>query len=466
MKTEGFYRFYKSQLNNSSISSIEEADLVVFINSRQCFEFEQYREEHEFALKINKLMICISFVNYDSYLIDNHFRDMKMIRIIEDSERDEENKNELNLLHILLSNTLKIQKSSETIDYSSSIQVYSVSKISIEENFYKLEIISDDELIYNIKSSRSLKILNIHSGDIVNDIDTQSSQIKSFCWIDHLSQVLVSFSEFNNDCKLFNRDGLSVKKVRLYENIHYSMGYNRFNKKTYFVSTKNVLIFDENLNHRITSNSLAKLCVDALGEKLYVPRLNQLNVLNLKRKVLATVVLESKIRSLKTDLKNPSTIVYILLDNSIKIFNAKSLSIIGSIDMPFNLDLRMIYENKLLFRNCEGNFLTYKMSLENLKLSIDQKFTCKFNRFNPHLYKEPYLLPCGNSACLSCIYKNFNLHTQSIECDFDFCKEDHFLKLDLKRDTELDILINTNIRLLMASMIDCGSSLSSRLTGN
>lgn len=57
--------------------------------------------------------------------------------------------------------------------------------------------------------------------------------------------------------------------------------------------------------------------------------------------------------------------------------------------------------------------------------------TCKIDRNNWHMLKSPKILPCGNSACLSCIQKELN-RTGRFACNFDSCKSIHQISDPIK----------------------------------
>jgi hypothetical protein len=55
---------------------------------------------------------------------------------------------------------------------------------------------------------------------------------------------------------------------------------------------------------------------------------------------------------------------------------------------------------------------------------------CKLNPYKkPHLLSNPHLLPCGHSACLECIYQQYNLFKISLTCVL--CNQEHKLAKQL-----------------------------------
>jgi hypothetical protein len=149
--------------------------------------------------------------------------------------------------------------------------------------------------------------------------------------------------------------------------------------------------------------------------------------------------------------------------SAVEIFDTNSFTCIGSINMPPYL-LKMVHNEKMVFSDLKESLFLYKINYS--KNLIDNRYLCKMKKLNPHLYSNPYLLPCGNSICLDCIYDSFNVHCRKFCCNFESCKEEHILSnYELKEDIELKKTMLENTDNLMRSFIDCINSLSSNDTG-
>ena len=124
-------------------------------------------------------------------------------------------------------------------------------------------------------------------------------------------------------------------------------------------------------------------------------------------------------------------------ENKILIFDLKKFSFIGFLKHPF--DLLMVYDDKMVFKNKNGNMsFIYKLHFEETKkfTLVNSEYLCKIDAL--HLYKNPFVLPCGNSACRECIYKKFNSYRKSFKCNFESCNEEHkvshrFFEPDFKK---------------------------------
>ena len=82
---------------------------------------------------------------------------------------------------------------------------------------------------------------------------------------------------------------------------------------------------------------------------------------------------------------------------------------------------------------------------------IDNKFICKNNPTKPHLYLNPFFLPCKNTACLECIYSNFNIFKNLFKCNFDSCNEEHILNNMLEKNTIIEAILKTVVNLVLTN---------------
>ena len=70
-------------------------------------------------------------------------------------------------------------------------------------------------------------------------------------------------------------------------------------------------------------------------------------------------------------------------------------------------------------------------------------------------YVPKYVLPCGNTACLTCIYTNFNIYTRKLKCCFD-CQSEHYLTQNLNKVTNYQNSLNAKF---FNIMVDYGHML-------
>ncbi len=80
--------------------------------------------------------------------------------------------------------------------------------------------------------------------------------------------------------------------------------------------------------------------------------------------------------------------------------------------------------------------------------NIPNLFLCKFDPQNVHVFDQPTVLPCGNTACFECI--QVSIVNGFVQCDFEKCKSKHQLKdcTKLVQNIAIDETITENINLI------------------
>jgi hypothetical protein len=179
---------------------------------------------------------------------------------------------------------------------------------------------------------------------------------------------------------------------------------------------------------------------------LFVLKLDCVLVYNLKLEYLTSFgnSIIFKAQCFFIDDKTPNYL-YILdaHDKYLKVFNL-SFKYIGRIKIESALDWTRPCNGNIV----NGNLVLFDMSSmfiqeivysslngdqNSLKYDSNGFYVCKLNRFNHHMCRNPYQLPCGNIACLECIYDNYNLFLNKFQCDFDDCRIEHELNNKLER---------------------------------
>ena len=79
-------------------------------------------------------------------------------------------------------------------------------------------------------------------------------------------------------------------------------------------------------------------------------------------------------------------------------------------------------------------------SVESKKPKIEEKFICKFDPEDKHLFVNPKILPCNNTICVSCLRNHLDVEG-NLTCTF--CDKLHFIpRMDeLRVDNVLEQLI-------------------------
>jgi hypothetical protein len=89
-------------------------------------------------------------------------------------------------------------------------------------------------------------------------------------------------------------------------------------------------------------------------------------------------------------------------------------------------DMNSMFIQEIVYSSLNGD-------QNSLKHDSNGFYVCKLNKFNNHMCRNPYQLPCGNIACLECIYDNYNLFLNKFHCDFNDCGIEHELNNRLER---------------------------------
>jgi hypothetical protein len=148
----------------------------------------------------------------------------------------------------------------------------------------------------------------------------------------------------------------------------------------------------------------------------------------------------------------------------IHILDTNSFSFVGMIDLKISIhDIISICNEKIILLDTKGITHVYKIEFRKkiLEKIIDSKYICQINPLKPHLFKQDiYILPCGQSACLDCIFDNYNLLLRKFTCNSESCKENHALSdKSLKKNLELSNLVEQNIPNFISSIINFGNSI-------
>ena len=338
----------------------------------------------------------------------------------------------------------------------------------LEEN--KNLIASSEEIFF--ESRGILHILNTNSIEIVAKIDT-GIENSIFCWISHLKKILI-VCRIQKEGFICDRNGTTVEKVDLsfIETDILSVLYNRFNKETYFISKTDrtdcnlILKLNENLNYKHKIESFGTyISSNFFVVKNYVISFDKflLIILDYDFKFKSSMYIENNWdnypRSLVYDSENESNLIFIDKCNRYIIFDLNTFSTVGY----FSSDLRLlsVKGDKMIFLNRNGRFSIQKICFNNVShkqlITVNRQFVCKINQLKEHLFLNPYLLPCGNSACFDCICSNFNAYTRILKCNFDSCNKGHKLPRELKFNFKLNQLIKDDSYKIMKELLETGN---------
>ncbi len=298
----------------------------------------------------------------------------------------------------------------------------------------KLELIDDDEAIVkttNRQNIDKIMIINWKMAKTIGTIGTKDTQKQVCCWIKHLNQIVCYQKDKSklikeSKCSLFSKTGNIIRSVySIDNNIHEvnSIFYNNINLQIY-LNVFNKLCFKTSIISLTEKFELISIIEENLFDTNFsLNFLSEIQFLN-SRYIIFNYNANIAFLQLKDTNKN----VYI--------FDKFSYSIVDS----FQTDSRliMVLGDKMLFRSRSCYLMKKVPVFSNPGKFRDFEVFCKLNPFKKvHLLLNPYLLPCGNSACLECIYQQYNLFKHTLTCVL--CNQEHKLPKQLEPTNKLTI---------------------------
>jgi hypothetical protein len=300
--------------------------------------------------------------------------------------------------------------------------------------------------------------------------------LEQFCISDESNKCLYVLNKDYDfiDTILYNENyaGITVNSL-------ISLKYSLINKKVYllFISDSVVVIFDS--NNGLKFEKKIKLNFDAfkmdiINDRIYIIdcKINHIYVFDLDMNIIANF--GNRCLALSPDvfglfhvcISYNKNYIFILDTHEamsrLIVFKLNNFEYVGNIF--FSGDFCKIMDNSALVDSKSGNLIlcsfdtihVFDLYFGEEKVIpdlIDDRYICKLNQ---HLYQNPYLLPCGNSACMDCIYDNFNIFTNKFKCSFESCHHEHFLKNNMQKDSKICNLFDKNIGENIKIMIDYG----------
>ncbi len=276
----------------------------------------------------------------------------------------------------------------------------------------------------------------------------------SFCYIEHMKQYCgIVIIENTYNLVLFDQTSFQIIESKrlpeIFQNSRLSMKYSEISRKTYvFINEKKCLQeFDENLKiEKLISLKYQYMIFNMFyihNDRFYTPdaSIHVIHVYDLDLNYLTSFgysILGPSL-SLHFDCMNNTNYIFAKSQTTLYSFNLSNYKFVGKMNVE-QMDSYSCFTNKKFIEvPRKENFLKifcidYKISKNKftnhngLHLVIDPKYICKLNPLNQHVYCNAYLIPCGNYACLGCIYDNFNMFTKTLTCNFESCKIEHHLK--------------------------------------
>ena len=448
--------FDRLHLYDTSFSSnIDKSDVIVMFLTVEHLKSKKFEQELESAKRRKKIILPISLENINTTdLLKMNLIDFKTTVFQSGFRR----------FKIFFNRSLEIDTRDKFIKNQVSIKFISMmKKVTLLGKFDDFLVLNSDEIVY--KQKQILRIKQIESGQTSCEIKLKNKNIL-LCSIDHLKKLFVlnkCFDDANAWGALYDLNG-EISNSKIFLSFIYgeitSICYNKKNEKFYlfynnFETSKHTLLIFNSEFHLIS-----EIEIDIDGNRMsvsndyiFITEYNSTKIIiyDLDGHYLTSFQVSAVIHSIYISLKY-SNYVFIATNHDIRIFDSDSFSIVDIIEKP--LELIAIYESKMIFVDSNDNLLFYEIEFFRNHTNVDSKYLCKLNPLKSHLFQNPCILPCGNSACMDCISNNYNLHKSSFKCNFASCQKEHQLTQQLEFDTNTNELMKGECDNILKVMID------------
>ena len=437
---------------------ISKSDYILFFLTQHYLETVEFKDNYQLAVKEKKVILII--------LIDSLLAEDDLVLNLNEFTVFNFNKPELlqesiNRLKAFIKRMIyKEEHGCRNLLYLRFLSIKKDFKINMKEfnRFSHFEFVPRSELVYEA-ANETLDILDFNTGMLISQVKTELTFF-IFFWSEFLNKIIV-IPSVNMSCinvKLYSKNGTFFS-----DQIIDQTSYSRLRsilsneeKKQICIhlfdynlcsSGEIVYVFDENftLIKKIEDYSIKELSFNYSNLVYY--QIQQFRVFRCE--------LNKQIVVLEPALSGDTRTILIL--------DLRSYTVISSINTTRTV--KGILNDKLILIDNNGLIFFFKIEFKEdscFSQNIDSKFICKVNKLIrvPHLYVNPYLLPCGNSACVKCIYMTFNLHKNVFKCNFESCQEEHHLPQQLEPNLKLNQMMNEHSLHFINFYIEIAKSLS------
>ena len=346
------------------------------------------------------------------------------------------------------------------------MRLFSIEKVkhdktdSLSKEFVFL--LSNDEIIIKTNAN-TLKFYNMETGNLVGEIITGWSSF-AYCWIDHLKKVFIVESN-SSEAGLFDKNGNLFRSIVLNcDNVSSSISFLAYSATSNCIifckhNTNGYFVRKMNENFEIGEEHSIKGRPIVFNDHIYAITGTNLNIYDLSCNLLKEIDNELHL-TIFCDVVQPKFVFIKNSNNSIKILSTIDFSVVGTFHHIHECVL--VRNKKIVFAkpcNSITAYLFYKLQVKNYNSFIDSQFMCKINPFNMHIYENPYLLPCQNSACVKCICNSFNKLEKTFKCNFVSCQKFHEISDKIVQDLKTADLIGRNTEKLLTELSSFGLNL-------
>jgi hypothetical protein len=422
------------------LTELESSNVIIFFLTNTFIESDEFKKDWS---KRGKKILIIVFLEEiklklnlnDNQLFVSHFDET--MSLLAREKNIEKNKLFLSRIVNYLKNN-NLNKKYETVSNSFSSKILNANLERLE--VVQIELIENDEVLVktiNQKKIEKILIINWIKGETIGMIGNENIELKGFCWIYHSNQIFCYQKYIKNfeesKCSLFSKTGNLIKSVYSIKNRIYEVNFIFYNKNNFEIYLN---VIDKSSNRRlILTLSKEFLQTKLIDEDLFNPdfQINFSSKINLFNIEYNMFHYDSNIAFLQYGKTNRNVFV----------FDKSSYSIIDSFQTIYRLI--MVIEGKMILKSKSRYFIQKIQISKALNLKDCDAF-CRFNLYKkPHLLLNPYFLPCGNIACLECIYHHYNIFKKTLKCEI--CNQEHAIleQLEPVNKSIIDNLFNQNL---------------------
>ena len=330
-----------------------------------------------------------------------------------------------------------------------------IKRVQNANLFLGLSIISNEEIIVR-EMNGNIKIINFETNKIIGYIYLDGAFNSSHCWLEHCERLFV-IDKFV--CKLFEKNGQIDRIIdvnALPKNNSLTPLYNQMTKETIITTIYgNITILDREfkLKRVFDLQKQNRIKLEILNENIYLwDSYGNFEVYDFNFYKLVSFLVSDLITTVMYDHQMTSNFILFiqLLNKDVLLFNTNTFTIDGFIRA--NFELSFVLNENLILNDYDGNLLMYKLELKHTENELNSKYICKINPFDKHLYSNPFLLPCGASGCLDCIYNNMNFYVGIYKCTI--CHDNHVLNGKLEKDFLTNELLKDNCKEILKMMLN------------
>jgi hypothetical protein len=459
LKTAIVYKSFK--INENEIEDfIEMSTVIVFVITNNYLKTERLRYELEFAKKQLKPVIFIIIEKIESILLNNNkcelnFKQLNFFDLCNSDNKCNLEKLFISLVRSLINQDLDDVKNITDKRVKSDFLWISNSFFDDYENNRIIQFFQDST---DDMDHLHLSVFNRDTFKLIKEIEILDirSQIEGLCYNKYLNRYCLLLC---NELYIMDSDfqSLTYKNSFKFKICDKFIGYEEISQNIYLASFDakydaydaydanfidemvfTIHVYDKNLvfirdikpegSNPLSGDIVTKLdyfSIKLINNLLYVNSEHVIFVYDSEVKLIKKIEMpfEFCIHKLFSDPKIRNYAFCISTSNELRIFNTFNYKFYGLKyvinKMGFQYEMFCVI-NKYLITGRD----IFHVEVHDIGLIIGESFDCcNVNRYickiasnRQHLLMDPYLLPCGNLACLECIYGNFDIYRNYFFC--------------------------------------------------